>query len=89
VAAFGGVILFISAWSFLTVVLATWLAGKKIPAPAFEFAVPLHPATTTGIWDRLGLWTIIAAVLVGIAYGYPLLHLLGHHRYGSPPFQPF
>jgi cytochrome c oxidase subunit I len=89
VAALGGVILFLSALSFLIVVLATWTAGKKIPAPAFEFAQPLRPVTTMGLWDRLGLWTVLAVVLVGIAYGYPLLHLLAHQRYLSPPFQPF
>jgi len=88
-AAAGGVILFLSALSFLTVVVATWTAGKRIPAPAFEFAVPLRRVTTMGIWDRFGLWTVLAVVLVSIAYGYPLLHLLRHARYGSPPFQPF
>ena len=89
VAAIGGVILFISAWSYVSVVLATWLGSKKAPSPVFEFARPLHPVTTVGIWDRLGLWTVVAVVLVGIAYGYPIVHLLAHQRYGSPPFQPF
>jgi len=28
-------------------------------------------------------------LLVAVAYGYPLLHLFAHTRYGSPPFQPF
>jgi cytochrome c oxidase subunit 1 len=88
-AALGALILFLSALSFVTVVVSTWIGGKKIQPPAFEFASPLRPATTLGIWDRYGLWTVLAVLLVAVAYGYPLLHLLAHPRYGSPPFQPF
>ena len=88
-AALGAVILFLSALSFVTVVVSTWIGGKKIQAPAFEFASPLRPVTTLGVWDRFGLWTVLAVVLVAVAYGYPLFHLFAHPRYGSPPFQPF
>jgi len=88
-AAVGAAILFLSALSYVIVVVATWVGGKRIPAPAFEFATPLRPATTLGIWDRFGLWTVLAILLVAAAYGYPLLHLYAHTRYGSPPFQPF
>ena len=42
-----------------------------------------------GLWDRYGLWTIVAIVLVALAYAYPLLTLIAQPRYGSPPFQPF
>lgn len=87
-AAIGAGILFLSALSFVTVVLATWVAGQKTQAPAFEFAVPLRPAVF-GIWDRFGLWTVVAVVLVAVAYAYPLIHLLMHPRYPSPPYQPF
>jgi cytochrome c oxidase subunit 1 len=89
VAAVGGVILFVSALAFVTVVAATWIAGRRIPAPAFEFAVPLRPVTAIGLWDRLALWTAVAVVLLAIAYVFPLYTLLTHTRYGSPPFQPF
>ena len=41
------------------------------------------------IWDRFGMWTIVAAVLILLAYAYPIITLIGHTRYGSPPFQPF
>jgi len=88
-AAVGGVILFISALAFVIVVIATWTSGRRVDAPAFEFAVPLRPVTTTGLWDRYGLWTIVAIVLVALAYAYPLLTLIAQPRYGSPPFQPF
>jgi cytochrome c oxidase subunit I len=89
VAAAGGVMLFLSAVVFVTVVFATWVAGQRIQAPAFEFAVPLVRPTTLGLWDRLGLWTIVAIVLVAVAYGYPLMQLLAHPRFGSPAFKPF
>ncbi|MGD8375497.1 MAG: b(o/a)3-type cytochrome-c oxidase subunit 1 [Acidobacteriota bacterium] len=89
VAAAGGVILFLSSLSFLVVVAATWFGGRRVEAPALQFAVPLKPVTAPGIWDRLGLWTVVAAVLVLLAYAWPLLHLLGMERFGSPPFQPF
>ena len=82
-------ILFLSALCFVTVVVATWMAGRRIQAPAFEFAVPLVRPTTLGIWDRFGLWTIVAILLVAAAYGYPLMQLLAHPRFGSPAFKPF
>jgi cytochrome c oxidase subunit 1 len=88
VAAVGAVFLFTSALSYVTVVAATWLAGRRIQAPSFEFASSLRPPVA-GIWDRFGLWTSIAVVLIIAAYAYPLIQLLAHHRYGSPPFQPF
>ena len=88
IAAIGAVVLFTSAMSYVVVVAATWLSGAKVEAPKFEFAESLR-APVAGIWDRYGLWTAIAMVVVIAAYAYPILHLLSHHRYGSPPFQPF
>ena len=88
IAAVGAVCLFISAWSYVIVIAATWLSGKKIQAPAFEFATSLRPPVAS-IWDRYGLWTAIAIVLVLAGYAYPIIHLLMQHRYGSPPYQPF
>jgi hypothetical protein len=39
--------------------------------------------------DRLGLWTIVAILLVAAAHGYPLMQLLAHPRFGLPSFKPF
>jgi cytochrome c oxidase subunit 1 len=89
VAAVGGTILFLSALAFLIVVVATWTAGRRIPPPAFEFATALRPPAAAGLWDRFGLWTVVAILLVALAYVYPLVTLLTHPRYGSPRFQPF
>jgi len=65
------------------------LSGRKIGARAFEFAVPLQPVTSMGVWDRFGLWTSVAVVLVVIGYAYPLLTLLTHPRFGSPAYPAF
>jgi cytochrome c oxidase subunit 1 len=89
IGAIGGGIVFLSALSFVAVVAGTWVGGRRIDAPAIEFVVPLHPETDPGPWDRFGLWTAVAVVLVVVAYAYPLLQLLSHQRYGSPGFQPF
>ncbi len=35
------------------------------------------------------MWTVVAIILVAVAYAYPLAHLLSLERFGSPPFQPF
>src|SRR5215510_10088303 len=64
VAAAGGIILFLSALAFVTVVFATWIAGRRVDAPAFEFSVPLVRPTTIGLWDRYGLWTVVAILLI-------------------------
>lgn len=87
--AIGGIVLFLSALCFVAVVIATWTAGRRISPPAFEFAVPLEPVTEKGLWDRIGMWTIVGIILVILAYAYPLITLLMTPRFGSPPFQPF
>ena len=88
VAAVGAVVLFVSALCYVTVAAATWLAGRKIEAPEFRFATPLRPAVVS-VWDRFGLWTAVAVVVILAGYAYPIIHLLSHQRYGSPPFRPF
>jgi cytochrome c oxidase subunit 1 len=88
VAALGGMLLFLSALSFVTVVIATWTSGKRIDPPPFEFAVPLQPVAST-VWDRYGMWTVIAILLIVAAYAYPLAQLLAHPRFGSPGFKPY
>jgi cytochrome c oxidase subunit 1 len=89
IGAVGGVILFISAIIFVAVVVATWTAGRRMTAPAIEFAQPLRPVAAAGLWDRFGLWTILAIVLVLVAYAYPLFYLISQPRFGSPGYKPF
>jgi cytochrome c oxidase subunit 1 len=90
VSAAGGLLLFVSALFFLLVTLFTVVGRERDDSQAIEFAASLnarqaHPT----VFDRVGLWTMAAIVLVAIAYGPPIwnhLHLL---RYGSPGFSPF
>jgi cytochrome c oxidase subunit I len=89
VAAVGAAILFLSALSYLVVVVATVLAGRRGASTAFEFARALEPPREPGLWDRFGLWTIVAVVMVALAYAYPLIHLISQQRFGSPGVSPF
>jgi cytochrome c oxidase subunit 1 len=89
VSAVGAGMLFLSAILFVVVAVGTWLAGRRAEAPAFEFARPLAPVEGTGVWDRLGLWTVVAVVMIAVAYAYPLFHLLTMERFGSPGFMPY
>jgi cytochrome c oxidase subunit 1 len=84
--AVGGLVLFVSAVFFVLVMLFTVL-GVKEEQPAIEFAEPLEePPARAALLDRFGLWTVIAALLILIAYAYPLLDHLRMARQGSPPF---
>jgi len=89
IGAVGGVVLFVSSLCFLLVVATTWTTGRRTLVEAIEFAQPLAPVEQRGIWDRLGMWTAVAIVLIIIAYGYPLVSMLSHERFGSPGFVPF
>ncbi len=92
ISAVGGIVLFASAGFFVLTMLGTLLAGTKGTPVPIEWAEPLE-APEGGfkrtIWDRLGLWFVIAAVLAAIAYAMPLWDLLHLHRFGSPGFKPF
>jgi cytochrome c oxidase subunit 1 len=91
VSAAGGVILFTSAMCFVLVVVGTVLWGRRLPvAPPIEYAEAIDPPTGPAtLWDRFGLWTAVAIVLIVIAYAVPLYQLLALRRFGSPGFSPF
>ena len=90
--AVGGLILFTSALFFVLVMFFTVTSGKKLEqgGEPVEFAEPLEaPSPRAALFDRLGLWTVVAVILVLLAYGYPIYHQLQMPRYGSPGFTPF
>jgi cytochrome c oxidase subunit 1 len=88
--AVGGVVLFLSSLCFLAVVVATAFWGRRIEPPPIELAVPLEPPPAArNVWDRFGLWTAVALVLIVAGYAYPLYHLYAMHRFGSVGYQPF
>ncbi|MBI4408502.1 MAG: hypothetical protein HY561_02260 [Gemmatimonadetes bacterium] len=70
--------------------VATGLGPKREEPEPIEYAETLEPLhRERGVWDRFGLWTALAIVLVLLAYAVPLLGLLRLERFGSPGFQPF
>lgn len=90
--ALGGVFLFVGAAFFVMVMLGTLLAGQKTAPSDIEWAEPLsRPAGgfRVGMWDRLGMWWVVAVVMVLIAYAIPLWNHLHLERFGSPGFKPF
>ncbi len=91
VSAFGGVVLAVSSLAYLVVVVGTAVAGERLaPAPTVAYAQPLAPPLTQRTtWDRFLLWTAVAVLLILIAYGPPIAHLLATDRFGSLPFKPF
>ncbi len=91
VSAVGGLVLFASAVFFALVMLFTVLVGKKGEPEPILFAEPLEPAPAALVakLDRLGLWTIIAIILIIAAYAWPLYSHLMMARFGAPGASPF
>jgi cytochrome c oxidase subunit 1 len=88
--AVGGVILFVSALCYVGVLVGTMLVSPRGAAAPIEYAEALVPPTPgPSVWDRLGLWTTIAAVLILLAYGQPLYHLHMLTRFPARGFSPF
>lgn len=90
--ALGGLVLHVSAAFFVLVMAGTLLAGKRKPVEPLEWAEPLSAPEggyRDSIWDRLGLWLVVAVIVALIAYAIPVYELLQLPRYGSPGFKPF
>jgi cytochrome c oxidase subunit 1 len=84
--ALGGSILFVSAMSFVLVLVVTALGKPGETAESFEYADALEGPVTRTKWDRLALWTGVAVVLVVLAYAWPIWDLLQLERFGSRGF---
>jgi cytochrome c oxidase subunit 1 len=84
--ALGGSILFVSAMSFVLVLVATAAGKAGETAPAFEYAEALEAPAGRTTWDRLGLWTAVGVGLVLLAYAWPIWDLLQLERFGSRGF---
>ena len=55
-----------------------------------EYAEPMvAPMAGPSIWDRFGLWTTVAVLLILAAYAQPLYHLHTMARFPSRGFSPF
>ena len=90
VSAVGGVILFVSAMCYVGTILMTMLVSPRGEMAPMEYAEPMAPPEPgPSIWDRLGLWTAVAALLILIVYGPPLYRLHTMARFPSLGFSPF
>ena len=90
ISAVGGVLLYASSVLYLLVVVGTLIWGKKMETPPpIEYAEALEPSESRTLWDRVGLWSVVAIVLIAVAYFWPIVSLLRMERFGSPPFTPF
>jgi cytochrome c oxidase subunit 1 len=90
VSAMGGVVLFVSAMFFVSVMIGTMTARKLDVVPGIEYAETARPLTGQRVvWDRIGLWVVLAVVMIVIAYAYPITRLVQLERFGSPPFRVF
>jgi cytochrome c oxidase subunit 1 len=88
--AFGGVILFVSAMCYVGVLVGTMLVMPRGARAALEYAESLSPVSQgPSLWDRLGLWTAVAVVLIILAYAQPLYHLHTMAGFPSRGFSPF
>ncbi|MBD5654445.1 MAG: cbb3-type cytochrome c oxidase subunit I, partial [Candidatus Eremiobacteraeota bacterium] len=85
-AAVGGTLLFISILMFVYVAIGTRVANAKSPEPiAFRFApVDEDAMQTPAIFDRLGMWGVVAIGLALIAYAGPIHEQLAQHHYLAP-----
>jgi cytochrome c oxidase subunit 1 len=87
--AIGGTLLFVSLCLFLGVMAATWL-GYRGHDLRIDSTIPeplSGPQAGPRVLDNLWLWTIIAVLLVALAYGLPLAAIVsdGVLAPGSPP----
>ncbi len=87
--AIGGTLLFVSLCLFLGVMTATWL-GYRGHDLRIDSTIPeplSGPQAGPRVLDNLWLWTIIAVLLVALAYGLPLAAIVsdGVLAPGSPP----
>jgi cytochrome c oxidase subunit 1 len=90
ISAIGGIILFVSAMAYVTVLVGTMLTAPRAERPAVEYAESITPPTPApSLWDRFGLWTAVAIVLIFLAYAQPLYHLHTMERFPSRGFTPF
>ncbi len=70
--------------------LGTVLAGRRQEQHTIEFAEPLEGRPVAqGLFDRIGLWVVVAIILVVVAYAYPLIQHFQLERFGSPPFKVY
>ena len=88
----GGTAMFVGLFLFFVVMLMTVVAGKKGAAPAdVPWSETLTAPAKDGFeptWDRIGLWVVVAVVLILLAYGPFFIGYLPPH-FVSPGYRFF
>jgi hypothetical protein len=75
---------------YVVVLVGTMLASERGEGAPIEYAESVTaPTPGPSLWDRLGLWTAVAVMLIAIAYAQPLYHLHTMTRFPSRGFSPF
>ena len=88
--AVGGVILFVSAMCYVGVLLGTMLVMPRGALGADRVhASRWSPVAGASIWDRLGLWTAVAVVLILLGLCAAALSPPHHGAVSVPGFAPF
>jgi hypothetical protein len=75
---------------YVSVLVMTMLVSPeegRVPVVYAESMSPMEPGPS--LWDRLGLWATVAAVLILIVYAKPLYDLHTMVKFGSRGFSPF
>jgi cytochrome c oxidase subunit I len=87
VTAIGGSLLGIGVILFEVVVIGTVLSRKRQDSD-LPVAEPMRGGLPTPpVLERWGVWVGLTAVLVVLAYGYPVVQLIQHAPPGSPGFR--
>ncbi|ADD07344.1 ba3-type terminal oxidase subunit I (plasmid) [Natrialba magadii ATCC 43099] len=88
--AIGGMLLFISALLFLTIILLTAFNNDSIPVVDGTIPPALSgPEDSPRILDDLRVWIAIALVLIVIAYAFPLANIVSRGGLFGPDIGPF
>ena len=87
-AAGGGIVIFLSVIAFAIVLFGTLrspVAPSSEPSEReFTFALSLPDDVTPTVFDRLGLWTVVAIAVVVVAYAGPFYQHFTEHVYLVP-----
>lgn len=86
VMAFGGGLLFVAAILLILILLyLTFYAPKG--HTEYPIAQPETAQPVPRLFERWTVWVGVLAVLIVLAYGYPILEQIQHQAPGSPPFR--
>jgi cytochrome c oxidase subunit 1 len=80
---FGGLVLIASSGMLLYNLYKTHF-GNEIFSGKIEYAEPIHPVKDLPAYlNGFGLWNVIIAIFMLIAFGYPILQFFLMETFGS------